>query len=103
MTASLGDATSDETGAIQNYEALMAAKTKEFATLQKQIEEEMTRIGVLSVKIAGEQNDQEDTSGSLSEDEKFKMDLETSCDTKTKDWELIKKTRGEERRCQVPA
>ena len=29
----------------------------------------MTRIGVLSFKIAGEQNDQADTSGSLSEDE----------------------------------
>ena len=56
----------------------------------------MTRIGVLSVKIAGEQNDQEDTSGSLSEDEKSKRDLEMSCDTKTKDWELIKKTQGEE-------
>ena len=56
----------------------------------------MTRIGVLSVKIAGEQNDQEDTSESLSEDEKSKRDLEMSCDTKTKDWELIKKTRGEE-------
>ena len=56
----------------------------------------MTRIGVLSVKIAGEQNDQEDTSESLSEDEKSKRDLEMSCDTKTKDWELIKKTQGEE-------
>merc|ERR1740139_1796072 len=56
----------------------------------------MTRLGALAVKISGEQNDLEDTSGSLSEDEKFKMDLETSCDTKTKDWELIKKTRAEE-------
>ena len=51
MTASLGDATSAETGAIQNDETLRAAMTKEFATLQKQIEEEMTRIGVLSVKL----------------------------------------------------
>jgi len=96
MSASLADATSEENGAIQNYEALMAAKSKEVATLQRQIEEEMTRIGDLSVKIAGEENDLEDTKASLSEDEKFKLELETSCDTKTKDWELIKQTRAAE-------
>jgi len=56
----------------------------------------MTRIGDLSVKISGEENDLEDTRESLSEDEKFKLDLANSCDSKTKDWELIKKTRSEE-------
>jgi len=96
MTASLGDATSEENGAIQNYEALMAAKKKEVSTLQKQIENEMTRIGELAVKIASEQNDLEDTRNTLSEDEQFKLDLAKSCDTKTQDWELIKKTRAEE-------
>jgi len=96
MTASLGDATNEENGAIQNYESLIAAKSKEVATLQKQIEEEMTRNGNLAVKISGEENDREDTRESLSEDEKFKLDLATSCDTKTKDWELMKQTRSEE-------
>merc|ERR1712242_290388 len=96
MTAGLGDATTEENSAIQNFEALVAAKSKEIATLQKQIEEEMTRLGDLSVKISGEENDLEDTRESLSEDEKFKLELETSCETKTKDWELIKKTRAEE-------
>jgi len=96
MTAGLGDATTQETSAIQNFEDLMAAKSKEIATLQKQIEEEMTRLGDLSVKISGEENDLEDTRESFSEDEKFKLDLEKSCETKTKDWKLIKKTRAEE-------
>merc|ERR1719436_742564 len=96
MTASLSDATNEENSAIQNYEALMAAKSKEVSTLQKQIEEEMQRVGQLSVKIAGEENDLEDTREALTEDEKFKLELETSCDTKTQDWELIKKTRAEE-------
>merc|ERR1719362_2035992 len=96
MTGGLGDATSDETAAIQNYEAVMSAKKKEVATLQKQIEAEMTRLGELASKIAGEQNDIEDTRASLSEDEKFKLDLAASCETKTQDWELIKKTRSEE-------
>merc|ERR1719282_2196798 len=96
MSAGLSDATAEEKGAIQNYDALIAAKSQEVSTLQKQIEIEMKRIGDLSVKIAGEQNDLEDTRESLAEDEKFKRDLETSCDTKAKDWELIKKTRAEE-------
>jgi len=96
MSAGLADATAEENGAIANYEALMAAKKKEVAALQQQIEEEMTRIGELSVKTAGEENDLEDTRNSLSEDEKFKLDLEKSCDTKTGDWELIKQTRAAE-------
>merc|ERR1719162_121552 len=96
MSGGRADATADENGSIQNFEALMAAKKKEVATLQKQIEEEMTRVGELSVKVSGEQNDLEDTRESLAEDEKFKRDLEASCDTKTTDWELIKKTRSEE-------
>merc|ERR1719362_1948897 len=96
MTAGLGDATADETAAIQNYEALMAAKKKEVATLQKQIEGEMTRLGDLASKIAAEENDLEDTQASLAEDEKFKADLAASCDTKTQDWKLIQKTRSEE-------
>merc|ERR1719362_575062 len=56
----------------------------------------MTRLGDLSVKISGEENDMEDTRASLSADERFQLDLSTSCGTKTKDWELIKKTRSEE-------
>merc|ERR1719282_1647291 len=96
MSAGLADATAEETSAIQNYDALMAAKSQEVSTLQRQIETEMKRIGDLSEKIAGEQNDLEDTTQSLAQDEKFKRDLETSCDTKAKDWELVKKTRAEE-------
>jgi len=96
MTASYAEATADEKAAIENFEALMAAKKKEIATLQKQIETEMTRIGDLSVKTAAEENDLEDTRETLAEDQKFKRELETSCDTKTGDWELIKKTRSEE-------
>jgi len=96
MSAAFVDATAVENAAIDNYEALMAAKKREVATLQKQIETEMTRIGELAVKIAAEQNDLEDTKEALSEDQKFKLELETSCDTKTQDWELIKKTRADE-------
>merc|ERR1712166_1409887 len=36
------------------------------------------------------------TKEALAEDQKFKRELETSCDTKTGDWELIKGTRADE-------
>merc|ERR1719188_2498001 len=85
MSAGLSDATAEETGAIQNYDDLIAAKSQEVSTLQKQIEAEMTRIGELSEKLAGEHNDLEDTQESLAQDEQFKKDLETSCDTKAEE------------------
>jgi hypothetical protein len=96
MTKNLGDATADEQSAIQNYEALMAAKKKEVASLQKQIEEEMRRTGNLGVALTEMSNDLVDTKESLAADEQFKMELSTSCDTKTKEWEEIKSTRADE-------
>mmetsp|Transcript_7244 Transcript_7244/g.18075 ORF Transcript_7244/g.18075 Transcript_7244/m.18075 type:complete len:737 (-) Transcript_7244:101-2311(-) len=96
MSKSLADATAEENAAIQNYEALMAAKKKEEATLTAQIEEEMARIADLGVRIAGMANDEENTKAALGEDEKFQLELESSCDTKTQEWEEIKKLRAEE-------
>merc|ERR1719223_1179359 len=96
MAKDLKDATEAETAAIQNYEQLMAAKKKEVGTLQKQIEVEMERIGRLGMEVAEFENDIEDTKEALAADQKFKLELETSCKTKTGEWEEIKKTRAEE-------
>jgi len=96
MSKDLSDAIADESSAITNYEGLMAAKKKEVATLQEQIETAMTRVGDLGVSIAGMSNDLEDTKEALTEDEKFSVELATSCKTKTSEWEEIKKTRAEE-------
>jgi len=96
MTASLKDATNEENTAISNFDALMAAKKREVATLQKQIETEMGRIGDLGATLAGGKNDLQDTQESLAEDDKFKAELEKGCDTKTAQWEQIKSTRAEE-------
>merc|ERR1712187_52802 len=85
-----------ESTAKQTYEALMKAKTKEVATLSKQIEEELKRIGELDAFLANGENDLEETEASLAADQKFLQELETSCDTKTKEWEVIQKTRTEE-------
>jgi predicted nucleic acid-binding Zn-ribbon protein len=96
MSKSLEDANNDEAAAIKNYEELMAAKKKEVETLQAQIESEMTRVGNLGVEIAGMANDLEDTKEALAEDEKFQLELASSCKTKEAEWEEICKTRSEE-------
>merc|ERR1712060_236532 len=46
--------------------------------------------------LAAKQNDLEDTKESLTDDEKFLLDLKKGCETKTAEWEEIKKTRAEE-------
>jgi len=96
MTKALNDATDVENDAIKNYEELSAAKKKEIATLQKQIETEMKRVGNLGVSIAAMENDKEDTEQALTEDQRFKKELKESCATKAGEWEEIKKTRQEE-------
>merc|ERR1719150_1346538 len=96
MDKDLADATSEEDTAKQTYAALMKAKTKEVTTLTKQIEEEMTRIGELAAFLANGENDLEETEAALAADTKFLQELETGCDTKTKEWEVIQKTRAEE-------
>merc|ERR1719210_326992 len=96
MAMDLADATSEEGAAKQNYAALMGAKTKEVATLTKQIEEELKRIGELDAFLANGANDLEETEAALAADTKFLQELETGCDTKTKEWEVIQKTRAEE-------
>merc|ERR1719223_1880184 len=96
MAKDLKDATEAETAAIQNYEQLMAAKKKEVGTLQKQIEVEMERIGRLGMEVAEFENDIEDTKEAFAADQKFVLELKTSCSTKTGEWEEIKKTRAEE-------
>jgi len=96
MNKDLMDATTEEKSAISNYEALMAAKKKELGTLQGQIEEEMERIGNLGVELAAQKNDIEDTKDALAADEKFQLELKKGCETKTAEWEEVKKTRAQE-------
>jgi len=48
------------------------------------------------VGVAQKQNDLEDTQESLAADTKFLAELEKGCDTKTAEWDVIKKTRAEE-------
>merc|ERR1719399_1491346 len=85
-----------EEAAIAEYEALMAAKTKEVNALTKAIEEKMVRLGDLGVQVVNMKEELEDTKVSLAEDTKFLADLKKSCATKDEEWKARCKTRAEE-------
>jgi len=96
MAANLADATATEKTAIENYKGLMAAKNKEVEALTATIEAKTKQIGELGVAIVNMKEDLDDTSASLADDKKFLAELETSCATKTSEWEERSKTRAEE-------
>jgi septal ring factor EnvC (AmiA/AmiB activator) len=91
MEKDFADASSEESTAIANFEALVAAKKKEIAALTKAIESKTMRIGELGVKLAEMENDLEDTKESLAEDKKFLGDLDGNCEKKKAEWEEYKK------------
>jgi septal ring factor EnvC (AmiA/AmiB activator) len=96
MDASLTSATADENAAIQSFDGLIAAKTKEVNALTAAIESKSQRVGELGVKIAMEKNDQEDTAEAIVEDKKFLADLATNCKTKKAEWADITEQRSME-------
>merc|ERR1719337_806718 len=96
MDASLATATETEKAAIQDFNALVAAKTKEINALTKEIESKTGRIGELGVELVTLKEDLDDTTKSLAEDEAFLKDMEASCKTKEDEWAARQKIRAEE-------
>jgi len=96
MSKDLADITATEEAALKNYEALMVAKKKEIAALSKTIELKTAQIGELGVSIVEMKNDLSDTEAALIENQKLNAELESSCKTKTQEWELRQKTRADE-------
>jgi peptidoglycan hydrolase CwlO-like protein len=96
MEASLATATSEEATAIKNFDALIAAKTKEINALTSEVESKTARIGELGVEIVTQKEDLDDTTKSLMEDEAFLKDLAKNCETKEKEWASRQKIRAEE-------
>jgi len=96
MKADLADTTAAEEAAIAGFEELKAAKTKEINALSKSIEEKMTRIGEIAVKVAEMGNELEDTKEDLEESKKFLADLDVNCANKKKEWAAYQKMQGEE-------
>merc|ERR1719246_268341 len=96
MAADLVDATKVEEEAIANYEALMAAKTKEVKVTTATVEAKTTQIGELGVDIVQMKEDVADTAAALKDDQQFLAELEKGCATKDAEWEARSKTRAEE-------
>merc|ERR1719171_2871326 len=96
MEADMKEAIEAEEKAKADYDALMAAKTKEVNALTKAIEEKTKRLGEVGVELVNLKEDLEDTETQLAEDKKFLADLIKNCDTKAKEWEIRCKTRQEE-------
>merc|ERR1719287_328523 len=74
----------------------MSAKKAEVAALSASIEAKLQQIADLAVSIAQMKNELGDTEEALIADKKFLAELESSCKTKTAEWEEIKKMRSEE-------
>merc|ERR1719221_1602900 len=75
---------------------MVVAKCNEKYALTAAIETKGQRVGELAVEIVQMQNDLSDTEASLIADKQFLAEMETSCKTKTAEWEERVKTRGEE-------
>merc|ERR1719197_2074716 len=96
MEANLKTATSEENAAIKDFDALVAAKTKQINALTSEVESKTARIGELGVQLVTQKEDLDDTTKSLVEDEAFLKDLEKNCKTKEDEWAARQKLRAEE-------
>merc|ERR1719183_3094657 len=96
MEKSLATATSDENASIKDYDALMAAKTKEINALTAEIESKTARIGELGVELVTMKEDLDDSTKSLAEDEAFLKDMDKNCKAKEDEWAVRQKVRAEE-------
>jgi len=96
MSKDLAAAVAAEDDAIATYKQLVAAKTKEFETLQASIEEKMARLGELGVANAEMSNAGGDTAGQIEADKKSLADSKAACAQREKDYEAEKKSTAEE-------
>merc|ERR1719456_2180390 len=96
MEADLQEAEETEAGAIQDFNGLIAAKTKEIGSATSAIEDKTARVGTLAVDIVNSKNDLSDTQDSLADDSNFLIELKTTCAEQTKLFDQVKKMRAEE-------
>jgi chromosome segregation ATPase len=96
MSARLSEIEATEQEAASSHSAMVTAKNQEIEAAQSAIEEKTERHGELAVKIATDKNDLKATTRALAEDEEYLVQLQTNCETETKDFEEVKKSRAEE-------
>merc|ERR1719316_1357837 len=96
MAADLADAEKAEASAVQDFEALTAAKNKEIAAATSAIEDKTERVGKVAVDIVNAKQELADTQEALADDTGFLAELKKSCKGQAELFDTIKKTRSEE-------
>jgi len=96
MSRSLAESIEQEKASRTSFMDLVGAKEKELEALTAQIEQEMARVGQLSVQIADMKNDHGGSAAALLADMEYLSELKASCAKKAMEWEEIKKVRAEE-------
>merc|ERR1719189_794251 len=96
MKSVLSDGMKEEEAAIDAYKKLMDSKKQEVEALTESISEKMQIVGELAVDIIEMKEDLTDTEAQLMKDQEFLKNLDSSCETKTKEWAERSKTRAEE-------
>jgi len=96
MESVLSEGVKEEESAISAYQKLVASKTQEGEVLTESINEKMKAVGELAVDIIQMKEDLTDTEAQLMKDQEFLKNLDSSCETKTKEWAERSKTRAEE-------
>merc|ERR1712008_663345 len=74
----------------------MESKGQEVEALTESINKKMKAVGELAVDIIQMKEDLTDTEAQLMKDQEFLQNLDSSCETKTKEWAERSKTRAEE-------
>jgi len=83
----------DEGKAVSDYTDLKASKEEEIAAGKAQSEKKTQELAQVDQQLAQDKLDLDDTNASLSEDEKFLMNLKETCSMNDAEWEQRQKER----------
>jgi len=86
----------DEANDVKSFADLKASKEEEIAAGTEQIETKSQELATTDEKLANDKVDVDDTQASLSEDEKFLMNLKETCAMTDSEWEMRQKERATE-------
>jgi hypothetical protein len=96
MEGELSESQKEETERAGAFAELRAAKEEEIAAAEKQIEDKTAELADTDMKLADAKEDIVETKAALDEDQKFLVNLKTTCETVDKDAAIRKKARLDE-------
>merc|ERR1712224_744874 len=96
FSANLSSAQKDELENSKNFEELKAAKTNEIEKLSVSLRDHKKNLAAASEDRVNAKTELKDTRASLSENEKFMIDMKEKCQSTDQEFEARKKTREEE-------